>query len=95
MNSGSAIRGSRALMSAAAKASTTKSGGVDASVTKQIKTASILKSLAFCKFLGVPEPESSRSNVVKKMWEYIKRNKLQDFVKTSQASIIRKQKYKG
>ncbi|PIA57773.1 hypothetical protein AQUCO_00600477v1 [Aquilegia coerulea] len=69
----------------AAKASITKSSGVSSavdgvgSVTKQQqqKTASILKSPAFCKFLDIPEPESSRSNVVKKMWEYIKRNKLQ------------------
>lgn len=77
--------GSRTLAAAAARAGTKASAAAPAAVSSPSSTAAkpkhsgILKpipvSLAMRKFLGVPE--ISRSQAVKKIWEYIKGHQLQ------------------
>ncbi|XP_042509582.1 protein TRI1-like [Macadamia integrifolia] len=83
MSSSRVFRGSQALMAAAkaAKASATTSSGVAATKPQAPnRTSGIFKvtpvSPAMRQFLGVSE--ASRTDAVKKIWDYIKLNSLQN-----------------
>nr|XP_010918651.1 protein TRI1 [Elaeis guineensis] len=72
--------GCRALMGARAATKVAAAPAADASVAKPKNTVGILKPLpvspAMRKFVG--SPEISRAEVVKKIWEHIKLNQLQN-----------------
>ncbi|XP_042518157.1 protein TRI1-like [Macadamia integrifolia] len=83
MSSSRVFRGSPALMAAAkaAKASAATSSGVNATMPQAPnRTSGIFKvtpvSHAMRQFLGVSE--ASRTDAVKKIWDYIKLNSLQN-----------------